>query len=195
VPATSRAIAAAIPLAHPWTWLLSAFASGFPSGQGGGFGQQPGGYQSGFGAGGANPYANPPGVGAPPPRKSNTWIWILGIIGVLGIGMVVCCGVGGYFMFNVGMGVVQNELKNELASDPNVGRHLGEIKNLSVDLIASGQETEKRGQGAQVLVFNAQGSEGKEAKIIAEQSRNPQAGNMFSKIDMRLPSGEEISIK
>ena len=138
---------------------------------------------------------DPPGVGAPPPRKSNAWIWILGIVGLLGIGMVVCCGVGGYFAFNAGMGVVTNELKNEVAGDPNIQQHLGEIENLSVDIIASGQEAEKRGRGAQVLVFNAEGSEGKEAKIIAEQSKQPQPGNMFSKIDLRLPSGEEISIK
>ncbi|MCI0356870.1 MAG: hypothetical protein L0211_00085 [Planctomycetaceae bacterium] len=190
MPIPSRAIATSVP-AHPWAWILSAFASGFPSSQGGGFGQQPG-----YGAGGGvNPYSNPPGVGAPPPRKSNTWLWILGIVGVLGIGTLICCGVGGYALFSVGMGAVTQELKNQVAGDPNVERHLGEIKNLSIDVMATGTETEKRGRGAQVLVFNAQGSEGKEAKFIVEQSRNPQPGDMFSKIDLRLPSGEEISIK
>ena len=89
VPAYPRAIAATLPHSTLWTW----FSSGFGPGQSGGFGQQPG-----FGAGGGvNPYANPPGVGAPPPKKSNAWIWILGIIGVGGLALVICCGVGGYF--------------------------------------------------------------------------------------------------
>ena len=191
MPAYPRAIAATFPLRHFLLHdVLTLFSSGYDPGKGG-FGQQPG-----FGAGGGvNPYSNPPGVGAPPPRKSNSWLWILGIVGVLGLAMVICCGVGGYFAFNAGMSVVTNELKNEVAGDPNVQQHLGEIKNLSVDLIASGEEAEKRGHGAQVLVINAQGSEGQEAKFIAEQSRQPQPGNMFSKIDLRLPSGEEISIK
>ncbi len=191
MPAYPRAIAATFPLRYFLLHkVLTLFSSGYDPGQGG-FGQQPG-----FGTGGGvNPYSNPPGVGAPPPRKSNSWIWILGIVGVLGIGMVVCCGVGGYFAFNMGMNVVVQELKNEVAGDPNVERHLGEIKNLSVDVIASGKETDKRGSGAQVLVFNAQGSEGKEASFIVEQSRHPQHGGMFDKIDLRLKSGEEISIK
>ena len=44
---------------------------------------------------------------------------------------MICCGVGGYFLFNMGMGVVVQELKNEVADDPNVETHLGEIKSLS----------------------------------------------------------------
>jgi len=187
VPAHFREIAATLPSWQLWTW----FSSGFGPGQSGGFGQQPG-----FGAGGGmNPYANPPGVGVPPPRKSNAWIWILGIIGVGGLAMVICCGIGGYLLFNVGMGAITQELKNEVAGDPNVERHLGEIEDLSVDLMASGEETEKRGRGARVLVFNAQGSDGKEAKFVVEQSRTPQPGNMFDKIDLRLSTGEDISIK
>ena len=110
MPAYPRAVAATFPLS---SHVLTLFSSGYDPGKGG-FGQQPG-----FGTGGgANPYSNPPGVGAPPPRKSNSWIWILGIVGVLGLAMVVCCGVGGYFAYSAGVDMMAQMIKEEVAGRP-----------------------------------------------------------------------------
>jgi len=186
VPSHPRAIAATLTDSSLWTW----FSSGFGPGQSGGFGQQPG-----FGTGGGvNPYANPPGVGAPPPRKSNAWIWILGIVGVLGLGMVICCGAGGYFAYSAGVNMMAEMVKEAVADDPQVQEHIGEITSMPMNLIKSTEETEKRGTGDNILVFEAKGTKGN-GEFIVHQPKRPQPGEVFKKIDLRLPSGEEISIR
>ena len=175
-------------IAPAWlTW----FSSGFGPGQGGGgFGQQPG-----FGAGGGvNPYSNPPGVGAPPPKKSNTWIWILGIVGVLGLGMVICCGGFGWWAFSQGTQMVAEFAKQEVQDHPVIVEHLGGITSTSMNFIKSTQETEKRGSGTNTFVIDVKGPKS-EGELLVEQARNPQPGEMFSKIDLRMPSGEVFSIK
>ncbi len=186
MPANPSVIAPILPIDR----LILLFSSGFGSNQPGGFGQQPG-----FGTGGANPYANPPGVGAPPPRKSNAWIWILGIVGLLGIGMVVCCGGLTWWGFSQGMTLVADMATQEVANDPTIQEHIGEITKKSVNLIRTGEEGNKRGKGENVLVIDIEGNEGKKGELIVQQSKQPQPGNMFSKIDLRLPDGQEFSIK
>jgi len=190
VPSLPRATVAAIALpASPLDRLVVLFSSGF-GGQGGGFGQQPG-----FGTGGgANPYANPPGVGTPPPRKSNAWIWILGIVGVLGLAMVVCCGVGTYFAYSAGVNMMAQMIKEEIKDDPQVKEHIGEIQDMPLNLMKSSEETQKRGTGDNILIFDVKGSTGN-GEVIVHQSKQPQPGETFKKIDLRLDSGEEISLR
>ncbi|MEX2176560.1 MAG: hypothetical protein WD872_19500 [Pirellulaceae bacterium] len=161
------------------TWFASDFGN---AGVGGG------------GAGGVNPYAGGAFGQTPPPRRSSKWPWILGIIGIGGLLLCGCCGGTTYFFYSFGTGVMTEELKKEVAADPNVEQHLGEIQSLTIDLFASAEEAEKRGSSQQVLLIKAKGSKGS-GEFIVEQSANPQPGAMFDKIDLRLPSGEEISIK
>jgi hypothetical protein len=186
VPAYPRAVAATFPLHH----LLTLFSSGYDPGQGG-FGQQPG-----FGTGGVNPYSNPPGVGAPPPRKSNSWIWILGIVGLLGIGMVVCCGIFGYYAFSQGMGMAANIAKEQVQGHPTIVEKFGEIESATMNFVKSTEETQKRGTGTNFFVIEVEGTNDQKGELIVEQARNPSGpDDMFSKIDLRMPGGEVISIK
>jgi hypothetical protein len=150
--------------------------------------------QFGGGGGAPNPFAATTGPGLEPPRKkSNAWIWFLGGIAVAGILAVVCCGGVGIFGFTFGTKVIGDELKKEVADHPEVQKHLGEVESVSMNLMASGEEGQKR-PGQQVLVFDAKGSAGS-GQFIVEQNPAPQPGNVFKKIDLRLPSDETISIK
>ena len=179
LPSLNRSATAIAPSGLAW------FSSGF-GGQGGSFGQS-----GGFGpASQPNPYANQPGFGAPPPKKSSAWIWILGIVGVGGLLVCGCC--GGTIWFSLSM--VNDAMQQEVAGHPAIAEHLGEIQSMSMNVNATGEETEKRGGGATVLVYNVKGTKGS-GMLLGEQSKNPQPGDMFSKIDLRLDSGEEISIK
>jgi hypothetical protein len=190
-----RTLTLPVPTSSLLGWFV-LFASGFgqgPTGQGsGGFGGQGFGGQ-GFGgqpAGPPNPYAGAFGPQAPPPRRSNAWLWILGGLGLGGLVLCGCC--GGFFMF--GMSQVSTFMKQEVAGHPAVVQHIGEIRSLSTNVMASGEESQKRGNGANVIVFDVRGSNGK-GQLLGEQSRNPQPGHFFDRIDLKLPSGEEISIK
>jgi hypothetical protein len=172
------------------SWL-AWFSSGFGTGQGTGFGQS-----GGFGpTSPVNPYANPPGFGAPPPKKSNTWIWILGIIGVGGLLVCGCCGGLSWWGFSQGTQMMAEFAKQEVQDHPKIQEHLGGISSASMNFVKSTTETEKHGTGANILVIEVKGNNGKSAELLAEQSKQPQPGQMFEKIDLRLDSGEVISIK
>jgi hypothetical protein len=142
-----------------------------------------------------NPYANPPGMMAPPPKKSNWWVWLLGGLGIAGVLFVGCCGGMIFWGMSQANAVIGDALKQEVAGHPAVEQHLGNIESLSTNYQQTGEETQKRGSGVNVLVIDAKGSNGNKAKFIAEQSPSPAPGNIFQKIDLRLESGEEISIK
>jgi hypothetical protein len=93
-----------------------------------------------------------------------------------------------------GLSAASGALEDEVADHPAIQQNIGEIQSLSMNLTATGEETQKRGSGKNVMVYDVKGSAAS-GQLIAEQSRNPQPGNMFDKIDLRLDSGEVISIK
>jgi hypothetical protein len=121
-------------------------------------------------------------------------LWILGIVGVLGLALVICCGVGGYSAYSFGMNVMAEAIKQEIKDDPQVREHIGEISDMSVNLAKTGEETQKRGTGDNILVFEIKGSNGN-GELIVHQAKQPQPGEFFKKIDLRLDSGEEISLR
>ena len=177
-------------IAALWTIL---FSTGFgpPSGGGGGFGQG-----GGFGPSPAsqNPYSQPPGMMGPPPRKSNSWIWILGIVGVGGLVVCGCCGGFSMWAMSQGMGMMADAARQEAAASPVVQEHIGEITSASMNFIKSTQETEKRGTGDNFLVIEIKGSKSN-GELIVEQSKNPQPGEMFNSMELRMPSGEVHTIR
>lgn len=148
-----------------------------------------------FGGGGQNPYSTSSSFGPqqPPPKKSKAWLWILVGVGLAGVLGLVCCGGLGLWGFSLGTQVLGDELKKAVAGNADVQQHLGDVESVSMNIMATGEEGPKR-PGRQVLVFDAKGSTGS-GKFIVEQSRNPQPGDMFEKIDLKLPSGETVSVK
>jgi hypothetical protein len=155
-----------------------------------GFGNQGFGGQSTQPMGGPGQYGGTFGPQAPPPRRSNTWLWILGGLGLAGLLVCGCC--GGFMMF--GMSQLSGALEEEVAGHPAIEQHIGDIQSTSLNLTATGEETNKRGGGKSVMVYDVKGSTGN-GQLIAEQARQPQPGNMFDKIDLRLNNGDVISIK
>lgn len=165
------------------TWLL-AFSSGY--------GQDPG-----FGPAATNPYAPQSGGPfgqTPPPKRSNIWLWVLGGVGIATLLVCGCCGGLSWWGVSASGQVITQFLREEVRDSPIVAEHLGEITTLNMNLVESGKMKRERGGTNNVLVIDAEGTKGS-GKFIAEQSPSPQPGRFFDRIDLRLPSGEEISIK
>ncbi|HMC10636.1 MAG TPA: hypothetical protein VKH44_05080 [Pirellulaceae bacterium] len=141
----------------------------------------------------ANPYANTGGFGqAPPPKKSNPILWILGIVGGLGVlGALCCCG-GSYFLFNTSMNVIANQTKAEIQGHPAVQEHIGTIESASADFTAAIEETQRRGDtgGDSHMVIHIKGSKGKGDVI----GKIPQGGQRMVDQVLRLPDGKELPL-
>ena len=151
-----------------------------------------------------NPFDTPndgnqyPNQQAPPPKGSNTWLWVFGILGAIGIvGMMVCCG-GMYFAYQQGTQFVGEELKNQLAGNPTIEENIGEIQTVSMnfsDLVAEVQKHQEEGREGPPpqLLYDIEGTKGK-GKILLRQ--DPATGQPVpSELVMEDGTRHEIDIE
>jgi len=93
-------------------------------------------------------------------KKTNWVLWVILGIGGVGVAMLVCCGGLAYF----GLDVVNQVVEVQFADHPAVVEHIGDLEDVSTNFLATGNESEKRGED--YLVFEVKGSKGN-GKIIA----------------------------
>jgi hypothetical protein len=138
-----------------------------------------------------NPYSTlggPPGMH--PPRKSNAWLWILGIGGgILGLGLLCCGCFGGLFYF--GWGQMNEMVKQQIQNDPVIQEHIGEVYSVSANVMATGQEVQANPPppGDNVLVFDVKGSKGS-GQLVGTQLEQPAPGRFLR--DMRLKKDGQV---
>jgi len=143
----------------------------------------------------ANPYQNAGAPLQPPPRKSSSiWLWLLGGLGCGGVLLLLCCGGLTWFGYSVGTQMLAEALKQEVADNAVVEEHLGKITQIKTNIMESSTEKRARNSSGNVLVMDAEGTKGN-GKFIVESPTSPQAGNFFTKIELRLPDGETVTIK
>ena len=127
----------------------------------------------------------------PPAKKSNTWLWIL--LGVGGVLILGCCGCFGAISFfgkgalDAGMGMVAEQIKPGLNADPVVQEHLGEIQEMSWDLMATGEAS--KGDGPDKVVWDVKGSKG-EGQITGEMDQTGGAARLKNGV-LRMKDGTE----
>ena len=119
------------------------------------------------------------------PKSSNAWLWIL--LGVGGVGLLLCCGCGGLAM--LGLNMAGGEMVARLNADPVAQEHLGTIKSASFDVMGTGEESQRAG-GKNVIVFNVVGDKAS-GKVIADQAPGAE---QFTNARLRMPSGEEFQL-
>ena len=72
--------------------------------------------------------------GGAPPKKSNTWLWVLGILGAIGVvGALVCCG-GSFFAYKAGTGMMAEAFKAQLVGNPVIEDQIGTIDSMNMNL-------------------------------------------------------------
>lgn len=115
-----------------------------------------------------DPYPNnagqPPYDHAPPPRKSRTWLWVLGILAGLGfLCIAVCCGLGFY-----GYNMASTMMVQPFQNSPVIQEQLGGIDDSSMNIQATG-EYQQQNQGSNHVVFDVSGPNGS-GQLAIEQS-------------------------
>lgn len=123
---------------------------------------------------------NQPSYADQPPRKSTTLWWILGVVGVVLIGGgLLCCG-GGYFAFQTTMDLAGQQVQAQVANDPVVVEHIGQVQSISMDPMAMGERNEPG-----VVVFRIEGSKGS-GLLVGRQG----AGGKMTDMVLEMPDGE-----
>ncbi|MEM9645756.1 MAG: hypothetical protein AAF989_12270 [Planctomycetota bacterium] len=140
-----------------------------------------------------NPYEQQnPGAGyqQAPPKKSKTWLWVLGIIGGLGlVAVLVCCG-GAYFMSSQFTGFMGEALAEQVKDDPVIVENVGEIESATFNMQAT-MKFAQDNPGANSIIIDLVGSKS-EAQLAIDQD-SAESGRPTGRLIM--PDGTSIDIQ
>ena len=132
---------------------------------------------------------------SPAPKKSNRWLWVIGIIGGLGLlGILVCCG-SVFFAFQFGAGMLGEEVKAELQGNPTIREHLGDVESAKMNLTATAQENQEQAEN-DLLVFDVQGSQASGRVVVRQQAGGIQPQELILNDGTRHPltSADDFTI-
>lgn len=144
--------------------------------------------------GATSPYAAGGSI-APPPKKSNGLKIVLIILGVLGVGSLLCCG-GVYFAGQWGIGqvgeMIGKALSAELQGNPTLEKEIGTIESLTWNIMKSGKETQDRDE-QNLIVFDVKGSKGS-GEIICKIKQGGGDEPTITWAKLRKPDGTEVDL-
>lgn len=137
-----------------------------------------------------NPFENGPDqFGQPAQKSSNTWLWVLGIIGgVFLVGAMVCCGLM-FYAWNQTSGLIAAAALEEFADDPAIVENIGTIQSSDMNLGEAVNESSKD-EAVSAMVFDVTGDKGS-GKIILRTNNRTQ--EMTAKLVM--DDGQEFDLE
>ena len=103
------------------------------------------------------------------------------------LGLLVCCG-GGALLTWFGKNVGEEEITAQLRDNPKLREHIGEIKNLDMDFVASGAQDD-----SDVFVYNVEGSKSS-GRLTIRESMDDDFSTIVEEATLRLPDGSEVKI-
>ena len=101
---------------------------------------------------------------APKPRRSNKLVWIVVIVGLVGVTCMLCCG-GMLGLSIFGMGELEKDYVSQLESNPLFVQEIGSLRDLKYDIMASGSYSDWG-----VTAYTATGSRGSGLIVLESHS-------------------------
>ncbi len=120
---------------------------------------------------------------------SNTWKWVLGILGGGGLLMVLLCCGGGIGLVGFGMNIVEEDLKNQLRDNPQIKEHIGEITKFDVNFVKSTANSDD-----DVFVYDVEGTNGS-AELTIDSESGVDGSEVIRSASMRLPDGDVVELE
>lgn len=121
------------------------------------------------------------------PRRSSVgcWIWAL----LLGGGfLILVCGGGGVLLFRFGLQVLASQIEDELADNPIVLEHIGQIESLELDFGRSAAH-----EDADTFIYQVRGTKGS-GRITVKHVTAEGGGERILAGELRLPNGETFDL-
>ncbi len=114
---------------------------------------------------------------APAPANKGggkTFLWVIAILCGGGLlGGLVCCGVL-YGLFSFGIDVLTESYKEQLAGDPVIVEHIGEIESLEMSLSKTAAEAENT--DGDMMAFEVEGTKGSGTLLIEQDNAGDGTG-------------------
>ena len=137
-----------------------------------------------------NPFDSGDQFGQPAQKSSNTWLWVLGIIGgIFLVGSIACCGLM-YYGWNQASGLIAETVIQEFADDPIVVEKIGTITSSEMNFREAVNESSKNNDVA-AMVFDISGDKGS-GKLI--HRTNNKTGEVTVTLVMENGESFELSV-
>jgi len=118
-----------------------------------------------------NPFDNPPEHEQQRQSGSNTWLWVLGILGGLFLlTALICCGAIYFGSQRIG-GFIAETAVEEFRDDPVIQEHIGEITSSNVNFGEAIKQASEEGDSGS-MVFDVSGDKGSGKIIIRTDNQN-----------------------
>lgn len=136
-----------------------------------------------------NPFdTQPQQLGQPAQQGSNTWLWVLGIIGgLMLVGGLVCCG-SIFYLGSKATGFVAEQIVEQYADDPILVEKIGTITSSDMNITETGAESQKD-EDFTAMVLDISGDKGS-GKLI--QRTNIRTNEIT--VTLVMDNGEEFEL-
>ena len=124
-------------------------------------------------------------TGRPQTGRSSTGCWIIGILVAAGLLFLVCCGGFAGLMY-FGMQVITTSVEEQLAQNPILREHLGQIESFDVDWTRTFADED-------TFVYDVRGTEGR-GRVTVRHVTGPDGTPQIVDAQLRLPTGEAIDL-
>lgn len=141
-----------------------------------------------------NPYA----ASTPPtaPKKSNTLLYVLG--GIAAFVIIGCCGCGGLMWWGgtAALQVAANQVKPQLAADPVIQEHVGNLQTAEISVqayISEAGKNPRHQQAGRDIAIKVKGDKGSGLVVCKIDQSNPGQPRVVNG-ELVLPSGESYPL-
>jgi hypothetical protein len=133
------------------------------------------------------PQYEPPQNFASPRRSGSGWKWVVAL-GLVGGGLLLGCCLSGGALVVFGLGVVAEQVADELRDNPIVQRELGGIEEIRVDYAASMARDDD-----DEYVYKVEGPKGK-GTLVAKSNSNDDGGEDIVSASLRTSDGRTLQL-
>jgi hypothetical protein len=112
-------------------------------------------------------------------------LWVLALSG-LGLVLLCCGGLGGVVI--LGMNIGEEELANQLRDHPKFREHIGEVEEISFDIVATSALNDEES-----TVYRVRGNKGS-GRLTVQEHLDDQWNTKIDRADLRLKDGTQVQI-
>jgi len=122
-----------------------------------------------------------------PSRRSKSGCLLWAILLGAGLMLLLCCG-GGALIMRFGMQIITTQVEDQLADNPILREHIGEIESFELDWTRSFADEDD-----DTFIYQVRGSKG-EGRVTVKHITDDDGNEEILEAELRLSSGEVVDL-